>query len=99
MTESLRNYFGTKRVPLVISSTAGVGTTRTYENLDDLVTDVENARVWGGLHYRTTMTKSAKHFTQIARDIGRQHFLADGNRDHDDDDDKGKDKDRDEGDD
>ena len=46
------------------------------------------------------MTKTAKHFPRIARDVGREHFLADGNRGgHDDDEDKGKDKDRDEGDD
>jgi hypothetical protein len=86
VTESLHNYFGTKHVPLEISSTV-VGKTRTYGNLDDLVTDVENARVWGGLHYRTTMTQSAKDFTQIARDIGRRHFLVD-HPDHDDDDDQ-----------
>jgi hypothetical protein len=69
-------------VPFVLTSTV-VGTTRTYQNLDDLVTDVENARVWGGLHFRTTMTESAKHFTQIARDVGRRHFLP--KRDHDED--------------
>ena len=74
VTESLRNYFGTKRVELVVSSTV-TGTTRTYEQLDDLVVDVENARVWGGLHYRTTMTDTAKHFPRIARDVGRRHFL------------------------
>jgi hypothetical protein len=76
VTESLQNYFGTKHVQLVITSLApGAGPTRTYETLDELVADVENARVWGGLHFRTTMTQSAKHFTQIARDIGRHHFL------------------------
>ena len=74
VTESLRNYFGTKRVKLVVSSTV-TGTTRTYEQLDDLVVDVENARVWGGLHYRTTMTDTAKHFPRIARDVGKRHFL------------------------
>ncbi len=84
VTASLRNYFGTKHVPIAISSTV-VGTTRIYQRLDELVTDVENARVWGGLHYRTTMTQSAKHFTQIARDIGRRHFLT-AERDHDEDD-------------
>lgn len=73
---SLHNYFGTKRVPFTISSTV-VGTTRTYQSLDDLVSDVEDARVWGGLHYRSTMTQSAKHFRKIARDVGRRHFLAD----------------------
>jgi hypothetical protein len=85
VTESLRNYFGTKRVKLEISSTAvGAGPPRTYENLDELVTDVENARVWGGLHYRTTMIKSAKHFPRIARDVGRKYFFADAKNKHDD---------------
>ena len=79
VTESLRQYFGTKRVKLVITSLApGAGPTRTYENLDELVADVENARVWGGLHYRSTMEKSAKYFPRIARDIGRDYFLTDG---------------------
>jgi hypothetical protein len=78
LTESLRDYFGTKHVELVMSSTApGAGPPRTYENLDDLVADVENARVWGGLHYRTTMTRTAKYFPRIARDVGRQYFLTD----------------------
>ncbi len=76
MTESLRQYFGTKKVKLVITSLApGAGPTRTYENLDDLVEDVENARVWGGLHYRSTMTQTAKYFPQIARDVGKKYFL------------------------
>ena len=74
-TESLRRYFGTKHVELSISSTV-VGTTRTYDRLDDLVADVENARVWGGLHYRTTMTETAKQFPRIARDIGKRYFLS-----------------------
>jgi hypothetical protein len=85
VTESLRNYFGTKRVQLVISSTApGAGPPRTYDTLDELVVDVENARVWGGLHFRTTMTETAKVFPRIARNVGKEHFLADRGRKHDD---------------
>jgi hypothetical protein len=85
VTESLRNYFGTKRVKLVASSTVvGAGPPRTYENLDDLVADVQNARVWGGLHYRTTVTRTAKYFPRIARDVGRHYFLADAKNKHDD---------------
>jgi hypothetical protein len=86
VTESLRNYFGTKHVELTVFSTV-TGTTRVYERLDELVSDVEDARVWGGLHFRTTMTDTAKHFPRIARDIGRKHFLDDrhGGRDESDD--------------
>ena len=78
LTESLHNYFGTKQVRLVISSTApGAGPARTYENLDELVEDVENARVWSGLHFRSTMTKTANWFPRIADHVGQQYFLAD----------------------
>jgi hypothetical protein len=77
LTESLHNYFGTKKVRLVISSTApGAGPPRTYENLDELVKDVENARVWGGLHFRSTMTRTANYFPRIADAVGERYFLA-----------------------
>jgi hypothetical protein len=86
VTESLRNYFGTKRVRLVITSLApGAGQPRTYENLDELVADVQNARVWGGLHYRSTVEKTAKYFPRIARDVGRKYFLGRDNKNNDDD--------------
>jgi hypothetical protein len=83
VTESLRNYFGTKRVKLPVFSTV-TQTTRTYSNLDDLVEDVGNARVWGGLHYRWTTEKSAKHFPRIARAVGKEHFLAGRGHDYED---------------
>jgi hypothetical protein len=85
VTESLSNYFGTRNVRIVASSTVpGAGPPRTYDNIDELVRDVENARVWGGLHYRTTMTRSARYFPRIARDVGRHYFLADAKNKHDD---------------
>jgi hypothetical protein len=79
VTESLRQYFGTKKVKLVITSLApGAGPPRTYETLDELVEDVENARVWGGLHYRSTMTQTAHDFPRIAKDVGKRFFLEPG---------------------
>ncbi len=74
VTQSLRGYFGTKRVQMTFTSNV-VGAPKTYANLDDVVAAIEDARVWGGLHYRTTMTETAKHFPRIARDIGRRYFL------------------------
>jgi hypothetical protein len=74
VTTSLQRYFGTKHVTLSLTSSV-TATTRTYERLDDLVADVENARVWGGLHYRTTMEETAKDFPRIAQDVGKKYFL------------------------
>jgi hypothetical protein len=86
VTESLRNYFGTKHVQLVVTSTV-TGTTRTYDELGDLVADVQDARVWGGLHYRSTVEDTSKYFPRIARDIGKKYFLEPGYRRNDNDDD------------
>jgi hypothetical protein len=54
---------------------AAGGPDRTYGNLDDLVKEVENARVWGGLHYRATMQETAEQFPRIAKDVGKNYFL------------------------
>ncbi|HZG34788.1 MAG TPA: hypothetical protein VEY87_02995 [Gaiellaceae bacterium] len=74
LTESLHRYFGTKHVELTLLSTT-TGASRTYGKLDELTADVEDVRVWGGLHFRTTMTETAKHFPRIAKDVGKRYFL------------------------
>jgi hypothetical protein len=86
VTQSLQSYFGTKRVELAFTNSA-TGATQTYERLDDVVDAIEDARVWGGLHFRSTMTKNAKHFPRIARDVGHEFFLSDAHDDWDDEDD------------
>ena len=73
VTKSLQEHFGSRWLELTLTSTV-TGTSRTYTNLGQLVADVENARVWGGLHYRTTMTETAKHFPRIAKDVHKDHF-------------------------
>ena len=75
VTQSLQGYFGTKHVQMTFTSNV-VGAPKTYATLDEVVVAIENARVWGGLHYRTTMTETAKHFPRIARDVGRHYFLS-----------------------
>ena len=81
VTQSLHQYFGTKKVLDRGDEHRRPAPPRTYENLDDLVEDVENARVWGGLHFRTTMTETAKHFPRIAREVGKHYFLEGAKRD------------------
>ena len=88
ITRSLKGYFGTNRVEMTFTSNVvGVGGPKTYTTLDEVVAAIEDARVWGGLHYRTTMTETAKHFPRIAKDVGKKFFLDPGFRrnDHDED--------------
>ena len=76
VTESLRQYFGMKKVKLVITSLAPrAGPPRTYETLDTSSPTSRTARVWGGLHYRSTVEQTSKDFPRIARDVGKRFFL------------------------
>jgi len=80
LATALKKYFGTERLNWEISSTA-TGTTRVYTDLDDLVSELQNARIYAGLHYRFTTEAGEKLGKQVCR-----NFLADHLRRVDDDD-------------
>lgn len=51
--EMLAAFFGTNRIDLELTSTVTT-TTRHYVRVTDLVREIIDARVWGGVHYRTS---------------------------------------------
>ena len=64
--EMLNQFFGTKHVEFDVDSTV-TGTVRHYDNTDDYVRDIGLARIYGGMHFRT----SAQHGAQMGRDIAK----------------------------
>ena len=50
----LKAEVGTQPVRLATSSPTAKGATRQWTQIDDFVNEVAMARVWGGLHYRST---------------------------------------------
>jgi len=71
--ESFRQFFGTQYLHMEFSSTAS-GTTHTFEDTDDFLTEIGNARVWGGMHYRTSTEVGADLGTRIAKYVAQRHF-------------------------
>jgi hypothetical protein len=61
----LENFNGTKAVHFVLDSTV-TGTTHVFENTDDLRTEIINARVYGGVHYRNSVEVGARMGEQVA---------------------------------
>ena len=47
---------------------------RSYASLGEIIDDNANARVWGGLHYRTTMDASAKWIKHVVLDALKHNF-------------------------
>jgi PAP2 superfamily len=75
--EALKTFFGTDRVALEISTTRPVGNAlppRSYERLSDVLDEVADARVWGGLHFRSTMEESPKLSNRIVSHVAAHHF-------------------------
>jgi hypothetical protein len=79
VTDAVAAFFGTGEVPWTIVTSKEavpqlVQTERTYPTLKALVDDVEDARVWSGLHYRNSMREGATLGRQIAKHVMGNHF-------------------------
>jgi hypothetical protein len=79
MITALERIFG-EDFPLTLSSTGNqvpghpVVPTRSYGSLGEIIDDSSNARVWGGLHYRTTMDASARWIRKVVHDALGHNF-------------------------
>ncbi len=61
----LESQFGAGLVPrITMTSPTAPGVTRSWVRIWDYVREVENARVWGGIHYRTS--------TRVGEEMGRR---------------------------
>ena len=65
VTQALAAYFGTRRVPVTITSTT-TKTARRYATLDEVVDDVTEARIVSGLHFRRSMVAGNKLGADVA---------------------------------
>jgi hypothetical protein len=93
-TKALELLFGDFPVTLTSTSTGAqvagwpVATSARYDSLDKINDDNADARVWGGLHWRTTMERSSRWSAKIAKSAvcGEFGLRCDKSRfDHDDD--------------
>lgn len=64
MGEVLKAEFGRRLPELATSSPTANGATRRWSSVDTFVQEVADARVWGGIHYRTA--------TEVGAAMGRQ---------------------------
>lgn len=62
----LRAFFGTDEVNVSVTGPGPFGVTRTYHKFSELTQEVDNARVWGGIHFRSADVDGS----EIGRKIG-----------------------------
>jgi hypothetical protein len=76
---SVAAFFGTTRVDWTLTTSkaavpALVKTERRYRNLIDLLSEIGDARVWGGLHYRHAIRDGAVIGGKVAAHVQWHHF-------------------------
>jgi hypothetical protein len=72
-TEVLRQVYGTKKVRFSFFSSV-TGTTRNYDTTTDFIQEVMNARVWGGMHFRSANEHGAELGKNTAKWVMKKHF-------------------------
>ncbi len=70
ITEVLRRYFGTREITFTFTSTVAGTVPHTYYRTDDLVEEIMRARVFGGMHFPT----SVAHGVDVGKKVGNWVF-------------------------
>jgi hypothetical protein len=81
ITEAMRTFFGTDGVGVTLDASKAavpnvVKERRTYVSLSEIPLEVDNARIWGGLHYRHSMDDGKAQGTTVARHVLGARFRA-----------------------
>ena len=71
---ALSDFFDTKNVTITLTSTV-TNTSRNFESTDDMIREIIDARVWAGIHYRTSVVHGAVIGRQVAHWISKRYFL------------------------
>ena len=81
LTEAMRTFFGTDQVEVTVDVNKAavsqvVKERRTYASLSQITSEVDNARIWAGLHYRHSMDDGKVLGTAVTRHAFGTHFRA-----------------------
>ena len=70
---TLQNFFGTDRVAFSAFSNKSCST-RSFDRFSDMLKEVIDARVWGGIHFRTADTQGAVLGKKVAHHLTKHYF-------------------------
>jgi hypothetical protein len=82
VVEVLASYFGADTLHFTMTSAAPglVQPARSYDRFSQALTDILNARIYGGMHYRNSTIAGAKLGTEVARQALAHFFIPNGDR-------------------
>ena len=73
VTDTLSYFFGTDKAEFGLDSTV-TGSTRQYARFSEVAAEIQDARVWAGIHFRFSTEDGATIGRRVARLVTRHHF-------------------------
>ena len=70
---AIASFLGQDRIDYTVPSLTGLGD-RTYKTVRELEKEVGNARIWGGIHYRSSVDVGVTIGRQVAHQVVAEHF-------------------------
>jgi hypothetical protein len=70
---TIERFFGNQNIPITLTSTV-TGTQHNFTNINDYVDEIANARVWGGMHFRTSCQEGLQIGQTVAYHVS-DHFF------------------------
>ena len=71
--EALAEFLGTRRIDLTMPSLTGLGD-RHFDTVRELTKEVGEARIWGGIHFRTAVEDGIRMARQTAAEVLDDNF-------------------------
>jgi hypothetical protein len=65
LMDTLTAYFDTEEMPYTVTSTV-TGTTHSFNNFEDVVAEVDNARIYGGMHFHHSVKEGNRLGDRVA---------------------------------
>ena len=72
---TLQRFFGTDKIAFSAFSNR-THTTRSYDRPSQALKEIINARVWGGIHFRTADVQGAALGNKVAHWLAKHYFQA-----------------------
>lgn len=69
----IARFLGTQKVDFTVPSVTGLGD-RHFDTVDDLQDEVGNARIWGGIHYRSAVEDGIRIGKKTVDQVLSHHF-------------------------
>ena len=74
--ETVRSFYGTQKLKFTFNSAVASTVPHAFESTDDVVKEVMNARVWGGMHFRTSNEHGADLGKLVGQWVVKRNFQA-----------------------